>query len=75
MNGQVSSLSVNGNPLLSQVLYEPFGPVSGWTSANKTNEARVYDQDGNLTMIAACRSSIGNSGTRCLECGAVTTRR
>jgi YD repeat-containing protein len=30
-NGQVTSISVNGSPLLSQVLYEPFGPVSGWT--------------------------------------------
>ena len=50
-NGQVTSISVNGNPLLSQVLYEPFGPVSGWTWANNTNEARVYDQDGNLITL------------------------
>ena len=39
--GQVTSISVNSNPLLSQVLYEPFGPVSGWTWANNTNEARI----------------------------------
>ena len=50
-NGQVTSISVNGNPLLSQVLYEPFGPVSGWTWANNTNEARIYDEDGNLTTL------------------------
>ena len=50
-NGQVTSIAVNGNPLLSQVLYQPFGPVSGWTWANNTNEARVYDQDGNLTNL------------------------
>jgi YD repeat-containing protein len=50
-NGQVTNISVNGNPLLSRVLYEPFGPVSGWTWANNTNEARIYDEDGNLTSL------------------------
>ena len=50
-NGQVTSLAINGNPLLSQVLYQPFGPVSGWTWANNTTEARVYNQDGNLTNL------------------------
>jgi RHS repeat-associated protein len=50
-NSQVTSIAVNGNALLSQVLYQPFGPVSGWTWANNTNEARVYDQDGNLTNL------------------------
>jgi RHS repeat-associated protein len=52
-NGQVISIAVNGNPLLSQVLYQPFGPVSGWTWANNTNEARVYDEDGNVTNVEA----------------------
>jgi RHS repeat-associated protein len=52
-NGQVTSIAVNGNPLLSQVLYQPFGPVSGWTWANNTNEARVYDEDGNVTNVEA----------------------
>jgi YD repeat-containing protein len=47
-NGQITSIAVNGNALLSQVLYEPFGPVSGWTWANNTNEARVYDESGHL---------------------------
>jgi RHS repeat-associated protein len=51
--GKVTSVTVNGNTLLSQVLYEPFGPVSGWTWGNNTNEARVYDQDGNLTNLEA----------------------
>jgi YD repeat-containing protein len=52
-NGQVISIAVNGNPLLSQALYQPFGPVSGWTWANNTNEARVYDEDGNVTNVEA----------------------
>jgi YD repeat-containing protein len=52
-NGQVTSIAVNGTALLSQVLYEPFGPVTGWTWGNNTNEARVYDQDGNVTNLEA----------------------
>jgi RHS repeat-associated protein len=52
-NGQITSIAVNGNALLSQVLYEPFGPVSGWTWANNSNEARVYDEDGNVTNVEA----------------------
>lgn len=35
------------------MLYEPFGPVAGWTWANKSNEARVYDEDGNVTNLEA----------------------
>lgn len=50
-NGRITSISINGNLLLSQALYEPFGPVSGWTWANSTNESRVYDEDGNLTNL------------------------
>jgi RHS repeat-associated protein len=50
-NGQITSIAINGGPLLSQVLYQPFGPVSGWTWGNNTIEARVYDQDGNLTNL------------------------
>ena len=29
-NGQVTQISVNGTTLLSNVVYEPFGPVRGW---------------------------------------------
>jgi RHS repeat-associated protein len=52
-NGHVTSIAVNGNALLGQVLYEPFGPVSGWTWSNNANEARVYDEDGNVTNVEA----------------------
>jgi RHS repeat-associated protein len=52
-NGQVTSISVNGNAVLSLVLYQPFGPVAGWTWANNSNEARAYDEDGNVTNVEA----------------------
>jgi RHS repeat-associated protein len=50
-SGQITSIAINSTPLLSQVRYEPFGPVSGWTWANNTIEARVYDEDGNVTNL------------------------
>ena len=33
------------------MLYEPFGPVSGWSWGNSTIAARVYDTDGKPTAI------------------------
>jgi RHS repeat-associated protein len=50
-NGKISSIAVNGTTFLSNVLYEPFGPVSGWTWSNGTIAARVYDLDGKPTDI------------------------
>lgn len=50
-NGQVSSISINGNTLLSQVLYEPFGPARQWTWGNSTLTVRTYDTDGKVTQV------------------------
>jgi RHS repeat-associated protein len=52
-NHQITSVSFNGTTLINGVTYEPFGSVSGWTWGNGTNEARVYDQDGNVTNLQA----------------------
>jgi RHS repeat-associated protein len=50
-NGKVTGMTVNGTNLLSNVLYEPFGPTSGWTWGNGTLAARIYDTDGKLTQL------------------------
>jgi RHS repeat-associated protein len=50
-NGQVSQISVNGTVLLSNVVYEPFGPVRGWTWGNGTALSRLHDTDGNQSQI------------------------
>jgi RHS repeat-associated protein len=49
--GQVTGITVNGITLLSNVLYEPFGPVAGWTWGNNSLAVREYDLDGRLTTI------------------------
>ncbi|HMN46057.1 MAG TPA: DNRLRE domain-containing protein [Povalibacter sp.] len=50
-NGKVVSLTLNGStPLLSNVLYQPFGPIAGWRWGNSTLAVRDYDQDGKLTL-------------------------
>ena len=33
------------------MLYQPFGPTSGWTWGNSTLAVREYDTDGKLTDI------------------------
>ena len=39
------------------MLYEPFGPVAGWTWGNSTIAARVYDQDGKITDLDSAGAS------------------
>jgi RHS repeat-associated protein len=50
-NGRVSGVSVNGTTLLDQVLYEPFGPIRGWTWGNSTLAVRSHDLDGRIEQI------------------------
>lgn len=49
MVGRVSGITINGTPLLSSVLYDPFGPVRSWQWGNGTYTNRTRDQDGKLT--------------------------
>jgi RHS repeat-associated protein len=50
-DGKVTSLTLNGSTtLLSNVLYHPFGPTTGWTWGNSTLAVRDYDQDGKITL-------------------------
>ena len=51
-NHQVTSVAVNGALLVDNVLYEPFGPVRGWTWANSVTETRLHDADGNVSSIS-----------------------
>lgn len=59
-NNRVTSMMVNSVNLLSNVLYEPFGPTSGWTWGNGTLTARTFDTDGKLTQLdSAGFSTVG----------------
>ena len=51
-DGKVVSITLNGSTtILSNVLYQPFGPTLGWTWGNSTLAVREYDLDGNVTDI------------------------
>ena len=50
-SGRVSSIAINGVPLLSGVLYEPFGPIRQWTWGDSTVSVRTFDEDGKVTQI------------------------
>jgi RHS repeat-associated protein len=54
---QVSSITVNGTTLLSNVTYEPFGPSRGWSWGSGTAEIRLHDTDGNPTLITGSEST------------------
>jgi RHS repeat-associated protein len=52
-NNKVSGITVNGAALISNVLYDPFGPPVGWLWPSATTPAlktyRDYDLDGRMT--------------------------
>lgn len=51
-DGKITSLLLNGSTtILSDVLYQPFGPTRGWTWGNSTLAVREYDDDGKVTDI------------------------
>lgn len=51
-DGKITSLTLNGSTtILSNVLYQPFGPTRGWTWGNSTQSIREYDTDGKITDI------------------------
>jgi RHS repeat-associated protein len=60
-NHQIASISITVDgattPVVTNVQYEPFGDVSGWTWGNGATVTRAHDEDGNVTAI----SSVGLS--------------
>jgi RHS repeat-associated protein len=50
-NGKVSSITINGTTLLNNIVYEPFGPVGGWSWGNGTMAVRTYDLDGRVGQV------------------------
>lgn len=46
--GRVSAIQVDGQPLLSSISYQPFGPVKGWVFGNGRAYTRSFDADGRL---------------------------
>ena len=48
---QITSIAVNGTTVLSNVSYEPFGPVDGWRWGNGNAFNRTFDGDGDITGI------------------------
>jgi RHS repeat-associated protein len=50
-NNQVTSITVNGQAVLSGVKYFPFGEVASWSWGNGQSYQRVYDTDGRIASV------------------------
>ncbi|MGH7868492.1 MAG: RHS repeat-associated core domain-containing protein, partial [Candidatus Dormibacteraceae bacterium] len=60
-NHQVTSIAVNGTSVLSNVGYEPLGPVNGWTWGNGSTFSRSFSGDGLIAGITSPGSQEGLS--------------
>ena len=48
-NNRIAGITINGIPLITAAITEPFGPLSTWQWGNGLVMLRVYDTDGRLT--------------------------
>ncbi len=46
--GQLTALSLSGQPFIAGLTYQPFGPVSGWVWSTGRVHSRTFDLDGQL---------------------------
>lgn len=56
-NGRISAISgqspgAKAAVLLSNIIYQPFGPATSWTNGNSSTYHRTYDLDGGIASIA-----------------------
>ncbi len=51
LNDRPQSITVNGQPLITQIAYEPDGQVAGWTWNNGSTSERLYDLTGKPIAI------------------------
>jgi RHS repeat-associated protein len=52
LNGKIDAVTVNGQPLISQISYEPDGQIAGWTWGNGQQHERVYDLAGRPVLAS-----------------------
>ncbi|MCB1948820.1 RHS repeat-associated core domain-containing protein [Nitrosomonas sp.] len=50
IDGRPSEIRVNGNVLIKNITYQPFGSPKSWTWGNGQAHVRSFDQDGRLTQ-------------------------
>jgi RHS repeat-associated protein len=71
--GQVAGITLGGAPsttLVSNVVYEPFGPVQSWNWGSGARTSRTFDLDGRLTQI----DSAGHSSYAFNDDGSIASR-
>jgi len=47
--GRVNAINLNGQTLLTNLVYEPFGPPQSWTWVSGQTYSRTFDTDGRLS--------------------------
>ena len=60
-NRQVTSIAVNGTTVLSNMTYEPFGGVNGWTWGDNSTASRTFNGDGLISQIVTAGVTLGYS--------------
>jgi YD repeat-containing protein len=50
-NGRIDAITVNGQPVIDQIAYEPDGQLGGWVWGNNEPTQRLYDLAGRPVLI------------------------
>ncbi|MGZ8222758.1 MAG: InlB B-repeat-containing protein [Methylobacter sp.] len=49
---RITAITINGQPVISQISYEPDGQVNGWTWGNNQQNERFYDLAGRNIIVS-----------------------
>ena len=52
LNDHLQSITLNGQPLISQITYDPDGQITGWTWGNGSTSTRQYDLNGRPVAVS-----------------------
>lgn len=62
-NGQVTSLTVDGNIVMNNITYDPFSSANAWVWGNGQAVSRNYNQDGQLDSYTLGQTTFDNNYT------------
>jgi RHS repeat-associated protein len=58
VSGKPSGILVNGKTLVSNITYQPFGPMASWATGSGLQAVRTFDLDGLITAQAQGTDSL-----------------
>jgi RHS repeat-associated protein len=60
-SGQLTGIEVDGETLVANATYQPFGPIASYSQGNGGSYGRAFDEDGRVSDIVSSGGTKGDS--------------